>query len=544
MRRNIYFFFFLLMLAFVSGCGVRPIEQPPLREHLPTIDVGLFWGRDSISFSTDSSCRFSSPEGDFLTQPAGDRNWQARVVNPRPAVVVYRLVAASFSTLSSAKREAERLRSMGFDSEASPIGSIRRVGRYTTSNGTFYRVILKKRFATKEEAQIWQDSLSNKINTFVIREVVRPALGTIVAVCPETGTQIESKTPMVISGRRITLRNVPVGQGYHWARSEERQYPGEIILRVGEDGTLTVINRIEIETYLQGVVPAEMPAGFPLEALKAQAVAARSEVLAKLGRAHVTDPFDVCADVHCQAYAGLSKRAAATDRAVRETRGQVLVYNDEVVDAVYSAVCGGHGESSSSAWGGESLPYLEGHYDGPGRLKRYGDLSREENIRRWINADPVAACNSDKGQFLSALEYTRKYFRWQDTLSQTDLRASLKRFSGQEVGAILDLIPLRRGESGRISHLKVQGTDRSYIIKKELNIRKALSESTIWSSCFYVDTVRSGTGAPRCFILHGAGFGHGVGMCQTGAAGLALRGSDYRSILYHYYQGTRIRRIY
>ena len=310
------------------------------------------------------------------------------------------------------------------------------------------------------------------------------------------------------------------------------------------DGKLAVINIVSLETYLRGVVPSEMPDGFPLEALKAQAVAARSEMLSKMGFVHSADPFDVCADVHCQVYSGLTKQAASTDRAVRETRGMVLWKDGQICDAVYSAVCGGHSESNEHVWGGEPRSYLNGSYDGSGSLKYYGSLDKEKKIRRWINEKPPAYCNTTEGWTLPSMNYTKKYFRWTVRITQNELQEYLKQYSGRDAGDILDLIPLKRGDSGRIITLKIVGSRSSYIINKELEIRKALSNNTLWSSCFYVEKKNSRAEIPSEFVLHGAGFGHGVGMCQTGAAAMALKGRRFHQILKHYYQSARIKRLY
>jgi SpoIID/LytB domain protein len=286
-----------------------------------------------------------------------------------------------------------------------------------------------------------------------------------------------------------------------------------------------------------------MPHGFPLEALKAQAVAARSEAVSKMGKAHLSDPFDLCADVDCQVYSGLSKRTRMTDYAVRETQGLVL-WKSGVCNAVYSAVCGGHTEHTNNTWGGDHLSYLTGKYDGTGSIKQYGDLSQESRAKRWIDSNPSAFCNTTRGKVLPSMEYTRKYFRWEKILSQEELQNSLKSQTGKDVGAVLDLVPLNRGQSGRIIRLQVRGSSEDLILDRELTIRKALASNTLWSSCFYV-TIRGGnSGSPREFVLKGAGFGHGVGMCQTGAASMALKGARYDQILKHYYHGVKLKKLY
>ena len=287
-----------------------------------------------------------------------------------------------------------------------------------------------------------------------------------------------------------------------------------------------------------------MPDGFPLEALKAQAVAARSEVLAKLGRAHSGDPFDVCADVHCQVYSGLSKRAKSTDQAVRETAGLVLWHDDRIASAFYSAVCGGHTEDAGNVWGGRTAPYLHGRLDGPDRADRFGPLTDESNVRRWIDASPQVFCNTMSEQIPKVLDYTKKYVRWEVQTTQGELRQTILDKTGRDVGDIVELCALERGVSGRIIRLEIKGTEGSLTIGPELAIRKALSASTLWSACFYVKKEELSGGIPGAFVIRGAGWGHGVGMCQTGAAMMALERNTFDAILKHYYRGVAIRRLY
>ncbi|MBN2415069.1 SpoIID/LytB domain-containing protein [bacterium] len=543
-----------ILLGIVSGCSVNSFRTPEPAAGIPAaarsagtmpiIDVGLIKGAGSITFTTGGSCRLVSHDGAVIASLPRNRTWKAVIVDPAPGEYIYLLVAASMSSRERAEIKAADFQALGFETFIYENGGKRKIGGADVGNGTLYRVCIKRRFVSVEAAKNYQNAISDQLETFIIRYPVTEAGGTITVTDVESGDEYRSLRQAGIQGGVVTIRDIPVGVGYHWENREERRYGGEIILEIDDNGTFSVINRIELEEYLMGVVPSEMPKGFPLEALKAQAVAARSEVLAKLGKAHLDDPFDICADVHCQVYSGLSKRAVSTDRAVQETRGRVLMHDGAVIDAVYSAVCGGHTENAEHAWGGDGKPYLTGVYDGGRSLTRYGSLTREGNAVRWIDANPNCACNTTRGKILPDMEYTKKYFRWETTLTQKDLRNSLESYAAKSVGDIRKIVPLARGESGRITSLKIEGSSGSYIIKGELQIRKALSRSTLYSSCFYVRERGRSNGAPEAFVLVGAGFGHGVGMCQTGAAGLALRGVGYEGILKHYYQGSRVRRIY
>ncbi len=334
-----------------------------------------------------------------------------------------------------------------------------------------------------------------------------------------------------------------MGAGYHWGQKEDRTYPETVGFQLDAEGKLAAVNVVSVETYLEGVVPSEMHPNFADEALKAQAVAARSKTMATLGLLHTADPFDFCADVHCQVYSGLSRISPSTNRAVKKTAGLVLWENGRVADAVYSSVCGGHTEDADKAWQMAPKNHLQGVVDGPKALKRYKPLDDETNARQWILDSPPANCNMLREDAPDAVDYTRKYFRWELTLPQAELRAQIEMRIGRSIGSIRELLPLSRGDSGRITRLKIMGSEGEQVVEGELAIRKALASSTLWSSCFFVEKKDGASEAPD-FILKGAGWGHGIGMCQTGAEGLALKGKNFDNILKHYFQKAQIKRVY
>lgn len=542
MKRYTRWFCFLLLLL-ITGCAV----QPPVlirKEREPIIRVGLVWARRAIEFSTENTFQITSHDGTFIARGMKGNRWQAKVIWSVPAKTVYMLVAASMSSMEAAKKRSDELRKKGFSTIIRTIGQPLRIAGTLVNDNRFYRVCLKKNFESEKAAKLFRDSISNKLETFVAPKELKSSIGTIILKNLETGQEFESSKPIIVKGSSVTLYDVPVGTGYHWEKLETRTYPETVCFQLDSSGKLAVINILTLEKYLQGVVPSEMSGSFPLEALKAQSVAARSEVLAKLGFSHRVEPFDVCADVHCQVYSGLSKQIQSTGRAVRETKGIILWKEGHVCHALYSAVCGGHGEDFDNAWGGQPKSYLHGGFDGSGRLKRYGSLSRERNVKKWIDDNPPAYCNTTKGSIPSVLEYTKKYFRWEVHYTQEDLRNILRKKTNKNVGEILDLVPIKRGVSGRIIRLKVAGKKEYLVLERELEIRRTLSSNTLWSSCFYVIKKGWGGEAPREFIIKGAGWGHGVGMCQTGAAVMALKRKRFDQILKHFYRGVQIRKLY
>ncbi|MCC8112947.1 MAG: DUF4922 domain-containing protein [Bacteroidales bacterium] len=358
------------------------------------------------------------------------------------------------------------------------------------------------------------------------------------------------------------VKDVTIGVNFHWQRKENQRFLGEICL-MPEDGKITVINILPIEDYLASVISSEMSATSSLELLKAHAVISRSWLLAQIeareNQTHTshcqgdvaedkiirwyghTDHklFDVCADDHCQRYQGITRQTTPyAQQAVDETRGEVLRYQGELCDARFSKCCGGVFEEYESCWENDHKPYLVARRDDVDE-NNYPDLRNEEEARRWILSSPEAFCNTHDAKVLKQVlvgydQETQDFYRWKVQYTTEELSELVARRSGIDFGTILALEPVERGVSGRLIVLRIVGAKRTMEIGKELEIRRILSESHLYSSAFVVERTESG------FCLRGAGWGHGVGLCQIGAAVMADKGYDYRQILSHYYPGSEI----
>jgi SpoIID/LytB domain protein len=539
---------FLLLTILLAACAPPPPAEKPRRtaprqilpkKTGPEIRVGLLSNADSIQFNADGNFTINRTGGPVLTAGRADETW--KIHRAFSQKTVYRLVAASMSSGGGARKIVDTIDSLGLGTVIEPYAD--------SSDGAFpsveraFRVYLKPVFEKYEDAKAFQGAIKTRIETFISTETQRSGKGPYELSNQATGERWTITDPIWIRGAHITLFGLPVGSGFHWARSEDLTFPETIEIQAPPGGKVTVINAVSIEKYLQGVVPSEMHPGFPFEALKAQAIAARSRVLSRMGiNSHAGSAFDFCSEVHCQVYSGLSRRTPMSDRAVEETAGMVLWYDGKVCDAVFHGVCGGHGEDGEKAWGNR-VDYLEGNPDGPG-LRRYGGLWDEQAVRKWIDESPSALCNTQKKAVPRYLEYTKRYFRWQARVSRTVLETRLAQNGYADVGTVLDLLPELRGVSGRIMRLRVVGSRGNAVIKGELSIRKILSPETLWSSCFYLEKTPASGGAPETFVLHGAGWGHGVGMCQTGAAVMALGGRYHDAILRQYYRGAHLKRMY
>jgi len=376
------------------------------------------------------------------------------------------------------------------------------------------------------------------------------------------------------SGEACTVRDVTIGIDFHWEQQRNLSFPGDLeILPVGQR-LLTVVNHVPLEEYLACVVASEMSAAAPAEFLRAHAVISRSWLLAQLAIRDEYRPllpehypsfpgqilqwtersrhqrFDVCADDHCQRYQGIPPiRHPEVRRDVEATRGQVLAVGQHVCDTRFSKCCGGVSERFRIAWGDLNPPGIDSVPDRPPADEGPTDLWREETARRWIRNVPPAYCNTTDPDVLASIlpDFDRRtgdFYRWHIRVPRTDLEAIIRQKTGWDPGTLLAIRPVLRGHSGRLARILLVGSHDRLLLGKELEIRRALSPSHLYSSAFVVDSEPTGSGPPELFEFRGAGWGHGAGLCQIGAAVMARRGLSAPEILCHYFPEACLVRWY
>lgn len=371
------------------------------------------------------------------------------------------------------------------------------------------------------------------------------------------------------------LKDVTIGVNFHWERKETQRFKGALRLIV-EHGKITPVNILGVEDYLLSVISSEMSATASLELLKAHAVISRSWLLAQIdknkriemsGEKYVAAEnvegemikwydredhvnFDVCADDHCQRYQGITRASTPqVAKAIEATRGQVLMDGDNLCDARFSKCCGGVYEEFENCWEPVHYNYLVARRDGVNELD-FPNLTVEKNAQEWILSRPEAHCNTADVEILSQVlnnydQETTDFYRWTVTYTQDEITKLVKERSGMDYGNIVDLEPIARGTSGRLYKLKIVGTKKTLIIGKELEIRRTLSPSHLYSSAFVVEKgEKDANGLPSTFTLKGAGWGHGVGLCQIGAAVMGAKGYNYEQILLHYFIDAQIKELY
>ncbi|MBI9071289.1 MAG: SpoIID/LytB domain-containing protein [Melioribacteraceae bacterium] len=382
--------------------------------------------------------------------------------------------------------------------------------------------------------------------------------------------------PSELSSESFVINDVVIGVDFHWEQKENQRFQGSLKLLV-EDGKIVAVNVLSVENYLISVISSEMSANSSIELLKAHAIISRSWLLAQIDKQKELDTsgndyipvietedefikwydredhklYDVCNDDHCQRYQGITKAYTEKVRAaVNATEGMVLKYKNKICDARFSKSCGGIAEDFENVWEPVKHDYLVKTIDYKYEPDDFDlDLTKEKAAEAWIRKSPAAFCNTSDEKILSQvlLDYdqeTTDFYRWKVEYSQNEIAELINGKSAWDFGDIIDLIPIERGVSGRLIKLKIVGSKKTLIIGKELEIRRILSKSHLYSSAFVIDKDMIVDNVPGKFILTGAGWGHGVGLCQIGAAVMGEMGYSFDAILLHYFKGASIQKDY
>ncbi|MBC8277389.1 MAG: SpoIID/LytB domain-containing protein [FCB group bacterium] len=514
----------------------------------PILRIGILSGYKRIDFHLDGDYTITDlSDKPIISDINSDLRWRAKIEESDSADFTYYVLLKTFGSYTAALDLADTLAAKGYEAKIVEIGNMIRIDGIVINDPRKYRLLLGG-FTDEESCDPLIDEFFEQYNPRVVRSLLNPAKGKVEFYDAEfdfsgtldLGFRLIPNAP----DSKVILHKVRIGKGFHWEDTEDRVYPGIVEIRIDHDGQLQAINEVTIDLYLKGVVPAEMPASYPVEALKAQAVAARSEVISKLGAKHLNDPYDFCATVHCQVYSGETKSAQRSSEAVVATTGEVITFRDRICDAVYSAVCGGHTENKENVWNSPAEDYLVGVFDSPSGNGNSFTLQDSADHHAWVDSLVPVHCNVLSNGAPPELRGAAKYFRWEETYSRTDLENIIRKKTKVDIGTFYGIELLKRGVSGRLIEIEILGSRRNLKIKNELNIRRSLSDTHLKSSSFYITMNLDPDGVPYEITFHGAGWGHGVGMCQVGAAVMAYKNRDYKTILAHYYTGTALKRVY
>lgn len=498
----------------------------------PRISVGVMRSQREVQLSAAGGLQ-ALPSGDGGTAIVGGGRWRIRVADATASKQSFRVVldAVPATQLRQIDKQAKVWRGKGFDVAEREVGTLFGVsGKVLDTRRVLLTTDL---FSSEREAEVRARELAERHGLIprLHPEVERRASGRILAEDLETGVTVEAEGVLWFSPTRAEMMTVHDVAHEGGVGSEDRRYRGQIYVAIDRKGELAVVNLIGEAELLSGLVPAEIYASAPSEALKAQAVAARGQLLAKVGSRHLDDPFLLCSHQHCQVYAGADSEHPRTNLAVDRTIGRVLMRPNEsqLVDTVYSANCGGHTEHNDKVWASPPDPQLRGTAD-PKLGEDFAKGINAANINAWLSSSPAAYSKPSSSHVASA-------YRWTVALDPAAVAGNPE--VPRSFGHLQRIEIHARGVSGRATHASLHGARESVEIHGELRIRRALGG--LKSSMFVVDDKRDEFGR---FVLRGGGHGHGVGLCQHGAMGMAADGKTYGPILNHYYRDSKLVRLW
>jgi stage II sporulation protein D len=509
----------------------------------PDIRIGVLQSIEQVEFLCNEIFYLQNQKGEKFFKGVPDQKYSWTISTSKPAEINYQVRAAIEKDRNIARDKAAVLGKKGLSAEVREVGVNFELNDQKIDNREFWIAIAN--FRSREEALEFKNRQANPGEYVVIEKIITPTQGSIEFDGKNIGSTVRIVPEIIKDSTCITVSNVIIGIEFHWQKFEDLDYRGIIEVSFNNQGKLNVINEINIESYLTSVNSSEMTSDCPLGLLEAQTVAARSTVLATMGKHHYNANFHLCSDDHCQCYHGKKREQQPSLQAVKNTWGQVIKYEDEICDARYSKICGGIMEAYHDVWENINIPYMTSGIDSDQKI--VFPANTEDKARQLIDSKLSVYCNTELYPLppkLAELYSTKNLFRWEVSLARHEIEELILEKTGEDIGELRDIIPLERGDSGRLIYIEFVGTKKKLKIGKELQIRRVLSKSHLYSSCFYVEKEIGRDGKAIQFVLRGAGWGHGVGLCQVGATVMAMKGILYPKILEHYYKGAKLVKLY
>lgn len=505
----------------------------------PIVRIGMIQSADEIYFASKNPFSFCDMAGKKIASGKSDHSYMVKIYKAQPSEIRYCVRLAIAEEEDVALNIQADLEKRGIITVLWRPGLVLQLANRTFDNREYW--LITGPFQNHQAAFEYTKKYEPIGEAVVVKDIAKESKGLLQCediICPN-GLRIVPEN----ENSTIELHNVTVGIEFHWQHKKTQLLPGILEINMNNNGKLLAINELDIETYLISVNSSEMTKENPIELLKAQTIAARSTILATMGKHHYDENFHICADDHCQCYHGVANISEASRQAAKKTEGENLLYKNRICDARYAKICGGIMEDYRYVWDHREVPYLVSGIDGNENIEY--PIDDETKILNYINNSPDVWCNTQKYEISSSLPYnTRDLFRWKVSYTRKDLEDILIRRLGQDFGSLIDIITGKRGHSGRLIYIDIIGSKKNIRVGKELQIRRALSESHLYSACFYIDRERDDSSNVILFHLKGAGWGHGVGLCQVGATVMAQKGFGYKEILAHYYKNSTLEKLY
>jgi len=513
------------------------LKRLEFKNGAPIVPVRLMEGNTEVTVASKHRLRFRlSGEIEKVVEGPAGTEWRIRLVSGKPAELLARIQITEvpfIDKLGIATAYAE-WDQKGLKVRSEVLGGVYGIAGKVIDNRRYLLLVAEPPAPAEELVARQAEILATYSVRTTLLESVKRKPSAIMELIDGEGNVVATATDSLVTealdGAPIDVRRVEFGVGYDFHNFEDRSYRGALQIAADRSGRLAVINLVGMEDLLKGLVPSEIFAKAHPEALKAQAVTARGEVLAKIGLKHTADPYFLCTEQHCAVYKGVSGEAASTNLAVEATRGEMSFDAEgRLVDSVYSAVCGGHTEHNDVVWGGVANPSLRGR---PDVLPGKQPPADPKDLKAFLTTEGAYACR------LSTFAQQLK-FRWEKRFTAKEVDDKLATYS---LGRVFAMTVSERGVSGRARLLSISGELGATQLRGELVIRRAFG--MLNSAMFDLKVERDPKGRPVTWVFTGGGWGHGVGMCQTGAIGRAEAGQTYRQILEHYFNGAQVARIY
>ncbi|OPX34967.1 hypothetical protein B1H10_02330 [candidate division KSB1 bacterium 4484_188] len=515
----------------------------------PVFRIGIIENQEYLDFRVDGTFSIYDGAGNLLNSKIkSNLKWRVKISESRPGSEVFHLILFESYNYERAQKQLEIARQVDPETVIEVLGGDIYLADRKINNNTKYILVsgtYQNKLAAKKECKRFEP----EFNPTVMKETVKQPRGLLEFFDAEYDHSGETKTSFKIVPQKVEtkthLYNIKsYDEILQKERYEDRVYNGSIEFRMDNRGKLMVISEIPLESYLKRVIYSEIGTDLPVEFIKSLAIVSRSEVLARVNHKHLGDPFDMCDWGHCLRYYGQDFNDENIETAVEETRGQVIYTDKNICNAFFNLICGGHTEDASGVWEIDETSQNHAKFDGKKQPKEFAHLEDEDTVRKWILTRPDAYCNLFGRQVPKSLEQYKKYFRWEVDYTRKELEDIIRKKTGEDIGVLFDIVPIQRGRSGRLKEIELIGSLKNYRIRDELKIRESLSRDYLESSCFIIEKELDDVGTPITFNFIGAGQGHGVGMCKTGAAVMALEGYKWRDILKHYFESCHIESIY
>ncbi len=515
----------------------------------PVFRVGLFRNQEHVDFKVMGKFSLQDETGaDLVKKISSDLKWRVKIKDSKPGKEQFFLVIFDSFSKEVAEQQLKKVKALDDSAELKVLGGENYVQNRKISTNTKY-IITAGKYSTEMAARKAFKKFQPEFIPYVEKEQLREPQGSLEAFDAEY-----DKSAEVANVLRIVPEDINTKIKVFGVRSfndilqkdyfDDLVYNGVLEFRFDIQGRLMAISEVPLETYLKRVLFSEAGPSLPLDYYKSLAIVARSEAMARVNHEQLGDPFDYDNIGKTLRYFGADFDEEMIDKAVEETRGEVFFAKDVILDTPFHLICGGHTEDSAVPGEKGEEVLFKGKYDWHTVPDDFTTLQDELMVRKWIHSRPDTWSNLKGRSLPPSLERVKKYFRWEMNYSRKELEELIRKKTGEDIGILFEVIPLQRGRSGRLKEVELIGSLKNYRIRGQLNIREALAYDYLPSSCFIVEGELDDTGTPISFTFVGAGQGHGIGMCKTGAAVMAMEGKNSKEILEHYFESCDIKSIY